>query len=181
MRSWRAPLLLALLGAGAVSFAPAASAGGPYGPRGSQFSIAFPSAPKSSVNDLDITRALPKGAHAYAFWVSATNDLFGQEAPVPPTPSYIVIDAVMASKAGVSSELGLVRRIVRDKVTVNGLRGYEYIGSERSAVFNAGAKLPDPNAAEGFLALAKGNAVYLIYVIVRSRSQARSFLSSFKA
>ena len=95
MRLSRTPVFVAGATMGLFALAPGASASARYGPPGDQFTISFPSAPKSSVNDPKITSGMPEGGRSYAYWVSSTSNLFGPSAPVPPTPSYIVIEGVL--------------------------------------------------------------------------------------
>ena len=90
MRSIRAKAFVAfavcLLLAGCSS-SPAATL---YGPSGQQFTVAFPSTPKSEINTKDLLASAPKGSKVYAYSVSPDSNIFSNSAPTPRPPTYAV-------------------------------------------------------------------------------------------
>jgi hypothetical protein len=151
-----------------------------YGPSGHQFSIAFPSKPKSASNTSGLLDNYPKGSQAYGYWVSPGTNIFASSAPVPKAPSYIVVVGLLPSASSATSFLKQLSQIPGMKSTkVGGLSGFEFVGSEKSAI-NQGNTLSNPSASEGALVLRQGSTVFLIYAITTRQSVARTFLGSFK-
>ncbi len=181
MRLSRLAALIAVLGLTLAAYCPSANAASQrYGPLGSQFTASFPSKPRSASNSTSLLQNFPAGSHAYAYWLSPSTQIFGHNVPVPAPPSFIVFVGVLSSAAGGASYVQLVGSLPGMKVvTLDGLSGYEFLGSEGSKL-NQGNKLTDPKATEGVLGLRRGATVYLVYAITAGRPAAQAFLASFR-
>jgi hypothetical protein len=153
-----------------------------YGPPGSQFSIAFPSSPRSASNTQGLLRNYPTGTKAYGFWVSPdAGNIFAAYASIPHPSTYVAVARILPSPDDGATYLqraGLISGV--RAVSAGGLSGYEFVGSENSA-FNQGTKLSNPKATEGIMILGRGATLYVIIAITSDAKSARSFLRSFRA
>jgi hypothetical protein len=183
LRSVRLSLFIVVMvsAAGALSMGVSAAAQlATYGPPGHRFSIAFPSEPKSATNTSGLLNNFPKGTLAYGYWVSPSSNIFASSAPVPIAPTFLVAIGVLPSTPSAVSFAKQLSQIPGMKAAkVNGLGGFEFVGSEKSAI-NQGNTLSNPSASEGVLVLRQGSTVFLIYAITTQQSAARKFLNSFK-
>jgi hypothetical protein len=152
-----------------------------YGPSGHQFSVAFPSPPKSDSN-APVLAGLPGVSKAYAYAVSSDPDIFGGgELPEPRPPSFLVGVIVTRSP---SNAIDIVHDQSHDSgvktIVEQGMSGYEYVGSENSTV-NQGSPVSDPRAWIGGLFLRRGAAVFVVAVVTAHLAGAKAFLASFRA
>ena len=151
-----------------------------YGPSGHQFSIAFPSTPKSQSNTTGLLTGLPSGSKAYGYDVSPDANIFSSAAlPVPRPPTYGVIALVMPSTQIAKSFLQTLSQTPGvTAFAVSGLTGYRFLGSERT--INDANRISDPSASEGVLFLDRGATVYVVEVITAQLAVAKAFLASFR-
>jgi hypothetical protein len=68
------------------------------------------------------------------------------------------------------------------RLTLKGLSGYGFVGSENSALNqNQGSRISARTASEGVLFLDRGPAVYEVLVVAAHLAGAKAFLASFRA
>jgi len=165
----------------ALSGCGSSSSGVPvYGPAGSEFTMAFPSTPKTQANTPALLQSFPKGTDVHALWVSPDSQVFGSAAPIPHPPTYVMIVADFSSVAAGSTYVAQVAQVPGMKaITEGGVTGYAFVGLEDSAI-NQGTTLTDPKAVEGLLVLHRGSTVYLAFAVTAESKQAESFLTSFR-
>jgi hypothetical protein len=183
VRPTRFAAFLAVLGLGVAAYTPIASASSPrYGPAGDKFTVAFPSAPKSAANTSQLLSGLPTGVRAYAYWVSASANIISGSSKVPKPPTYLIALLVFPSLSATQSYLkgATASASGLSPVTLDGLKGYEYVGPENGKV-NPPADVTDRKATEALVALQRKDAVYLISVITSTRKETETFLGSFRA
>ncbi len=150
-----------------------------YGPPGARFEVAFPSKPQT-VPDPANTQGLSGEIRSYAYAVSSEPDLFSNTAPVPGPPTFAVIVVTLRSASDARSFLhDAARAPGMGPVTMDGMPGYEFVGSANSAL-NHGTKITDPKASEGTLFLARGATLFALLVVTVHAAQARAFLGSFR-
>jgi hypothetical protein len=183
VRPTRFAAFLAVLGLGVAAYTPIASASSPrYGPAGDKFTVAFPSAPKSAANTSQLLSGLPTGVRAYAYWVSASANIISGSSKVPKPPTYLIALLIFPSLSATQSYLkgATASASGLSPVTLDGLKGYEYVGPENGKV-NPPADVTDRKATEALVALQRKDAVYLLSVITSTRKETETFLGSFRA
>jgi len=159
----------------------ASPAGPQYGPPGGQFTAAFPTPPRQAADTPSLLGQAPAGSHVWGYWVSPdTGDIFANSAPVPHPPTYVVLVDRLPSAAAVNAFMAQATQVPGlNPVTVDGLKGYEFLGTENNAL-NQGNTLTDPNAAEGDLIVSNGSVVYMVTAITATAPETARFLMSFR-
>ncbi len=183
MRLVRATVIVVTLTVSLLSIVPSAStASTRYGPPGDQFSIRFPSMPRKSVNDPRIVSPMPAAARVYAYWVSSNPELAEaaiEGATLPPTPSFLVLEIILTTKAEADSQMSLLASVLKTRVKLGRLYGYERLGPESK--INQGVKITDPHATEGAAAVQERQTIFIIEAFTSTRLAASAFVRSFTA
>jgi len=152
-----------------------------YGPPGEQFSVAFPSTPRSEVE-----RGGLQAGVVYAYWVSPdplplAGIMSTNTGSLPHPPVFLVVieqPSLTATPIGWVTR-GAIRELAHlsgmQVVTVNGLMGFGFIGSEESVSNHfqmvpghRGPKVSDPKATEGLHVLYRGPTVINVAAITAS-------------
>jgi hypothetical protein len=184
-RLWVAGILAAgSIGLALVPAGPAAATpkgGGEVQPVGSSFAAAFPGRVHIDPNSADVLPDFPGAVWATGSYVSAEpGDIFAIGAPVPPAPSFVVLNAEFPDWQMAGADVNkLASAGGLTPVLVQGIKGYQFFGREKSRI-NIGNKVLQPRAFESMVAVSAGTQAYIAVGVARRASTARAFTASLQ-
>jgi len=157
----------------------AAPTSGLVSPVGSTFAVAFPSDPREAVARASGLEQFPGARTATAYYVSPdSGNIMAASAPVPHTPTYLVMTCTFRSQPAAEKYASAVGRLPGMKpVLVGAVAGYRFVGRERSPI-NRHNHLTQPNAFESYLVVKFAKTVYSAIAITTSRSASLAFVRS---